>query len=1370
MSTVNSCPDNSPQSKRAQLTQQLQQRAAKSLRYAATTVGQQALWVLHSSFPENAAYNIAFCARIEGNLNVDALKRALQALVQRHSALRARFVFRDGHLQQEIAGFRELPWQEIYASTLSDSALNERIQRDHKRPFKLGHEIPIRARLYRSNETRHVLLIDIHHIAFDAWSMWITADELFKLYERESGRGQPLPPLVARFEDYAQEQQQRWSGPAGDQQLAFWRKRLEGIVQPVAFPSIRARGDDATPQGASYFFTVNAALCHQAKQLAAQLSITPFTLYLGVMFVALQRYTGQEDLTLGFPSSGREQPSYQGVVGYFVNPVLLRAQVVDHRSFKQLAEHLRLQVMDSLAHQEYPYVKLVEQLKVPKEPGRTPLFQVLFNYYRPQSLAQSLDDAMTCEGWPLGDLRVFQCPIHQQEGQFEIALDFLDTGTQVQGVLRYRSDLYDEPYISTLSQHYVNLLKAIVANPDLPLSQLAMLDAGEQQQIIVDWNSTTQEPVPSGRLFDPFLAQAARTPDAIALIHGSVQLSYQDVLQRASGFAHQLQASGVVPESCVAICLERSIEMLVAVLGVQLAGGAYVPLDASSPNERLLGIIEQCRAQVLVTRSARATELAGAASHTFSIDSLAAIEPSTLLPSCDAKPDNLAYIIFTSGSTGTPKGVMIEHRSALNTVLDINQRYGVNAEDTLIGLSSLGFDLSVYDIFGALAAGATLVIPDHGRAAEPDHWLNLLQNHQVTVWNSAPIMMEMLVAKLRLSHRALPAALRLVMMSGDWIPVGLPDQIRLHSQGNPTLISLGGATEAAIWSIGFPIDVIHPDWKSIPYGKPLARQRFHVLDSQLNPVPVGVVGELYIGGVGVARGYLGRADLTQERFIPDPFGSANDRLYRTGDIGRYLPCGNIEFMGRIDSQVKIRGYRVELGEIEACLSRIPEVAEAVVVAREIHAGIKDLVGYIVPRHSQCAPRTADLQDRLRQSLPEYMVPVAFVNIDHFPMTANGKLNRDALPLPQWNASALDKTSVAPRNELEQLLCQLWGKTLKVESVGIHDSFFDLGGQSLLAVTLLANIGQALARELTLDALLHAPTVAEMAEWLQQDDKGSEILARMRKGDGQAPLFCIHPVGGNILAYRELTERLAPGYAIYGIRSLGLRTGETRVLDLTRMAEIYLQEIRKVCPTGPYRLLGWSLGGIIALEIASRLEAQGETVELLTLIDSYAQETGGKAVSEAELLAWMAVDIAGMTGVTTPINVHDLGTGPEARDQFIRRAIEIGALPQDTPIQQLRQMMAVLDGNLRAMFEHQPKVYRGRVLQIHACHAPSHHPAHPAYGWKPYITNMALHAVEGEHYTLLQTPHVASVATLIDEYLQQTVSAHRLDTQEILAEA
>lgn len=1338
------------------LAQILQQRASQQVSYAPTTAGQQALWVLHGRYPHSSAYNIAFCSRLEGPLRVDALRRALQALVQRHSALRARFVLNGGELKQEIVSYRPLPWREVDASGWDDAEMTERLRQDHSQPFMLEQDIPIRATLYRTHPERHVLLIDAHHIAFDAWSLWLCAEDLMALYQVELGSRAPLPLPSTRFEDYANEQARRWAGPEAERQLAFWREYLAGVQYPVAFPPTHKRGVGSEPCGASARFRIDSELHRAARALATRLGITPFVLYIGTMLVALHRYTGQTDLTIGCPSNGREQQRYQGVVGYFVNPTVVRGDLGGDPSFAELAERLRDRVLQSLAHQEYPFAKLVERLDPPREFSRTPLFQIMLNYHKPQGLAQSLDTAMSGNGWLLDDLRIHHHPIDQQEGQFELVVDLLDYGADLDGVIKYRTDLYDHGFAERLAVHFTNLLRAIVADPQKPLARLEMIDATERRQILEDWNPVATTPAPESCLHHPFLAQAARTPDAVAALHGDEALSYRALLRHASGLAWKLQSLGVGPESCVAICLERSLEMLVAVLGIQLAGGAYVPLDVRSPDERLLGILQQSQAQVLVARPERSATIREGVPHALSIAALDAIPQSDQLPVSRAGPDNLAYVIFTSGSTGMPKGVMVEHRSALNTVLDINQRFSLTAQDRVIGLSSLGFDLSVYDIFGTLASGAALVIPDHAKAADPEHWLALMRRHQVSVWNSAPIMMEMLTGLLRAQQTLLPAELRLVMMSGDWIPLGLPEKIRRHSSSAPQLISLGGATEAAIWSIWFPIGAILPEWKSIPYGRPLDRQRFHVLDGTLNPLPAGAIGELYIGGTGVARGYLGRPDLTAERFISDPFGAQDERLYRTGDLGRYFPDGNIEFLGRIDGQVKIRGYRVELGEIEVCLSRHPDVAEAVVLAKELHHGVKDLVAYIVPRQSDLVLPVADLQAHLRRYLPEYMIPLAFVEIDHFPMTTNGKLDREALPLPQISRPDGERAFVPPRTDLERLLCELWSKVLEVEPLGIHDDFFDLGGQSLLAVMLLAQIGQALSCEMPLEALLTARTVARMAEWLEHEQDDSAILLRLREGTvGQPPLFCIHPVGGNILAYRGLAEHLNPGYAVYGIRALGLHSGELPLQSIPAMVTRYLEAIRQVQPAGPYRLAGWSLGGIIALAIATELEAGGETVELVTLIDSYAQETGGRSVDEAARLAWMAQDIIGMAGVDGELRVEDIGSGPEARDRLIERAVKIGAMPKDTPLEHLRRLCAVLEANLEAMFEHRPLVYQGSTLLLHACDAPEDHPRHPVAAWRHLIVNLTHHFVGGDHYSLMQGPQVQRLAEWIDSHLHTT---------------
>jgi amino acid adenylation domain-containing protein len=1342
---------------RAQLAQLLQQRLEKQVHYSLTTPGQQALWVLQCSRPQSSEYNVAFAARLEGPLHADSLQRAVQALVQRHSALRSRFLLRDGALAREVAGFRKVPWEVVDATYWTEAELDGRLANDHRRPFHLDREIPIRAVLYSRAAHQHTLLVDIHHVVFDAWSLWLFAKELIQLYQFELGVGRPLPAPSARFEDYAAAEAKRWVGAEAERELAFWRTQLAGLSNPVAFPPTRCRSDSSGAHGASFRFCIDPDLAAATRQLATELAVTPFTVYLCTMYVALHRYTAQTDLTLGCPCNGRKQHLLD-VVGYLVNPVAVRLDVSGDPTFSELVQRLAPRVMSCLEHQDYPFPELVKQLDLPREPGRTPLFQAAFNYYRPQGEAQSLSAAMSSGGLAVGDLRIHQQAIDQQEGQFELVLDLLDTGSEIQAAVKYRSDLYDAGFAERLAGHFTNLLRAAVREPGQSISQLEMLGRAERQRIVEDWNVTLPlETAVKGRLYEPFLAQAARHPEAIAALNGTAQLSYGELLARASGLACRLQALGVVPDSCVGVCLERSFEMLVAVLGVQLAGGAYVPLDVRSPDERSCGILEQAKARVVIARSSRCRALAGSAAHALAIDGLGELTPSERRPEVNVASNNLAYIIFTSGSTGAPKGVMIEHQSALNTILDINQRFSVGPEDRLIGLSALGFDLSVYDIFGALAAGAALVIPEHEKSSDPGHWRDLLCQHRVSIWNSAPIMMEMLTGLLRAQKLQLPAALRLVMLSGDWIPLGLPDAIVRHSAGRPQVISLGGATEAAIWSIGFAIDEIRPEWKSIPYGRPLARQRFHALDAALNPVPVGVVGELYIGGIGVARGYLGRPDLTQERFIPDPFGGPGERLYRTGDLGRYMLDGNIEFLGRIDSQVKIRGYRVELGEIEVCLARHPAVAEAVVLAKELHRGTKDLVAYILPhpvssQHSSELP-IAEINAYLSQLLPDYMLPCAYVAVSHLPMTANGKLDRDALPLPQLARSERERVFVAPRTELEHTLAKLWCEVLEVDTLSVEDDFFDLGGQSWLAVMLLARLGEALRRELPLDALLQARTVAGMARWLEQRHDASDNVIQLRPGTSGTPLFCVHPVGGNVLAYRQFVEHLAEGYPVYAIRAEGLSGGEVPQHDLRTMAKRYVEAIRRIHPNGPYRLCGWSMGGIIALEMATQL-ASHERVELVTMIDSYAQETTGRVLEEAELLNWMARDIAGMAGSPVDLRASDLGTGGAARRRLIERAVAHGAMPKDVPTEQLQRLCSVLESNLQAMFAHQPRPYAGAALLIHTCDGPDDDPRHALAGWRDLLPNLTAHFVSGNHYTLLEPPAVQRLAHLLDAHLEQ----------------
>jgi amino acid adenylation domain-containing protein len=715
------------------------------------------------------------------------------------------------------------------------------------------------------------------------------------------------------------------------------------------------------------------------------------------------------------------------------------------------------------------------------------------------------------------------------------------------------------------------------------------------------------------RLDEMFLASAAAHPSAVAVIAGDQQFTYRQVQQRAMTLAHHLRAAGVQPGELVGLCVRRSVDMVVGALGILIAGGAYVPLDPDYPADRLGYIFDDTGLKVLVSQTALGSRFSQRSIEMVYVDESPGedaedTDPATSLPKVDRHP--LAYVIYTSGSTGHPKGVMITHAGAANTILDVNARFQVGPGDRALALSSLCFDLSVYDLFGLLAAGATVVIPDPERHFEPGHWAELIERHKVTLWNSVPAFMEMFLTQVG-GEGVGCGSLRRVLLSGDWIPVSLPQRIRALAP-QAEIISLGGATEVSIWSIYYPIDLVDPTWKSIPYGRPLTNQTVYVLGDDLRRCDVGVSGELYIGGDGVAVGYWNRPELNGEKFIPDPFSAEpGARLYRTGDLGRFLPDGDIEFVGRIDHQVKIRGFRIELEEIEAALVRHPQVAEAAVVARQSGSGSKSLMAFFVTRPPS-AIGSRELSRFLRQRLPDYMIPARFIRIDRMPLNVNGKVDRTSLPLASAPVDPAEPEGARllgdfapPRDEIEAQLVRIWEDELGIRPIGVRDTFFELGGDSLTAVGVFVRIEREFRRGLPPTSLLERPTIEQLAELLRDPQFGRQTacLVKLQESGSGPPLICLPGLSGNLWECRRLAKRLGPDISLYGLQPAGLDGERAPHESIGEIAEHYLGELRVAQPTGPYYLAGYSFGGVVAYEMAQRLLATGETVALLALLDS-----------------------------------------------------------------------------------------------------------------------------------------------------------------------
>ncbi|HSF39662.1 MAG TPA: amino acid adenylation domain-containing protein, partial [Thermoanaerobaculia bacterium] len=1021
---------------------------------------QERLWFLDQLQPGQPTYNMPSALRMTGPLSPAALTGAFAEVVRRHETLRTTFPAVAGRPVQRIAppGPFPLPVIDLSALSAGEREAARLTTLEAARPFDLAAGPLLRAGLLRLGEGEHLLLATMHHIVSDGWSMGILIRELGAAYQAlAAGTSPALPELPVQYADWAVWQRDWLQGEPLEAQLAYWRRQLGEDVAVLELPADCPRPAVATFRGSHLSAVLPVSLAQSLEALSRREEATLFMTLLAAFDVLLARLTGQTDVPVGTPVAGRSRGEVEGLIGLFLNTLVLREDLAGDPPFRALLARLRGTALDAFAHQDLPFERLVEDLQPRRTLNQTPLFQVML----------VLQNAPGGE-LGAGDLILAPVSTAAPTARFDLTLVLQTTGDGLRASAEYRSDLFEEATVERWLGHFRTLLEGIVADPARRISDLPLLTPAERDQIVSAWNDTAEDLGPAACLHDLFYEQAARTPDALAILRKEGQTTYGDLARQADRLARRLRAKGVGPGDLVALLLEPSPERVAAVLAVLRAGAAYVPLDPAYPADRLDFMMVDTGAALLLTRETLAAALE---------------EPdeddATPLPA--AAPDDRAYVIYTSGSTGRPKGVVIRHAAAVNTVRDVNRRFGVGPKDRVFAVSALSFDLSVYDLFGPLAVGAAVVLPEPSATPDPAAWSAALARHGVTVWDSAPALMDLLVS----SGAPLPETLRLVLLSGDWIPLALPGEIRRRVPG-ARVISLGGATEASIWSILYPIGEVPPSWTSIPYGRPMVNQAFHVLDPAGHPAPVGVAGELHIGGVGLADGYHARPDLTAEKFVPDPFADRpGARLYRTGDLGRRFADGTIEFLGRRDHQVKIRGFRIELGEIEAVLTAHASIREAVILARQEEglaksAGLSQarLVAYVVPEPGAELDLPA-LRTHLATHLPEHMVPSALVPLEAIPLTPNGKVDRRALPAPEAGPDQ-QAEFVPPRDGVEETIAALWKDLLKAERVGVHDNFFSLGGHSLLATRVAAALRDAFGVEIPLRTLFEKPTVADLA--------------------------------------------------------------------------------------------------------------------------------------------------------------------------------------------------------------------------------------------------------------------------------------------------
>nr|QEO74431.1 condensation domain-containing protein [uncultured bacterium] len=1251
---------------------------------------QERLWFLDQLQPGSSAYNLPAAVRMTGQLDPQTLAAALGELVRRHETLRTTFGSGPVQIISEPDGWtlpkidlRGLPepLREAEALRLAGENAGE--------PFDLERGPLLRTRLLALGPEEHVLLFNVHHIVSDGWSMGVLVREVVALYE-----GSPLPPLPIQYADFAAWQRRWLSGEVLAAQLRYWKEQLAGAPPLLELPTDRLRPAVRSGQGAACGLELPSGTAAALRDLSRREGATLFMTLMAAFAALLGRHTRQTDISIGSPIANRNRAEIEPLIGFFVNTLVLRVGLEGNPTFTDLLARVRQTSLGAYAHQDLPFEKLVEHLSPERSLGHTPLFQVV----------------LVLQNAPLGtlelpDLSFEPLEIELRTAKFDLGLSWGEDQGRLLGRVEYSLDLFDASTIQRLIGKVRLLLETLAADPTRRLSELPLLAPSEQHQLLTEWNDTVSGD-PHRSIPELFERQVERTPDAVALVAADRQLTYRELDREANRLARRLLKTGLEPDTPVGVFLERSPELIVALLAILKAGGAYLVLDLENPAERLRFLVQDARLRLVVSgdRPVPFDEVTLVPVHGTGDGE--PIEPRS-------GPAHLAYVSYTSGSTGRPKGVCVEHRAVVRLVTNTNYLQ-IGPGDAFLQHSPVSFDASTLEIWGPLLNGGRLVVCPPGRLSI-DELGRIVQRFGVTaLWLTAGLFHAMAEHDLQALH-----GVRYLLAGGDVLS---PEHMRAARAALPEtrLINGYGPTENTTFTCCHPVGPEPDTSRFLPIGRPITNTRVYVLDPDLHPVPLGVSGELCTGGDGLARGYLGRPDLTAERFLPDPCSGFGQRLYRTGDLARQLADGTVEFLGRIDQQIKIRGFRIEPGEIETALLAHDRVQEAVVVPRPAPGGQR-LVAYAVAATGSEPPSAQELRGFLSGSLPDYLVPSAFVLLPALPLSPNGKLDRAALPDP-GQAAGPEREAAPPRDETERMLVQLWEDLLDVRPVGIRDDFFALGGHSLLALRVMGGIERLFGRKVPLSALLEAPTVERMAGLLHREGEAaapSRVVPLQPRGT-RLPLFLVHPVGGNVLCYAGLARELGESQPLYGLQTQG-----EPLHSVEEMASAYLETVREVRPSGPYRLGGWSFGGVVAYEMARQLWEAGQEVDLLVLIDSRLANGGSEIPGDAELFPGLLRDLAGVLGTDLP---------PE---------IEPG---------ELRRLLEVYGNNLRAGAFYTARPYPGKVLVLQPSGRSAQDRAEDFARWSSFARAAELREVPGDHYTMFHSPHVQALADRLAEAL------------------
>jgi amino acid adenylation domain-containing protein len=1336
--------------------------ACKASGGAPPSFAQQRLWFVDRLRPGSPAYHLPVALRLTGRLDAAVAERCLREAVHRHEALRTVFRRVGGQLAQVVLPDVPCPLPIEDLSHLPpegrEAEASRRMAVEFRLPFDLERGPLLRAGLLRLAAEDHVLWLSAHHIACDGRSVEVLYQDFAALYAAFlHGEPSPLPPLPAHYADYATAQRARMQGETLREHLTWWKQQLAGLAESLELPTDRPRPVEAALRGGTRFFSLPLGLTEALESLGRSEVTWLFMTLLAGFKALLKRYTGQDDIAVGTPVADRPRREWHKMIGCFLNIAVLRTDLSGDPTFRELLRRLRTRALRAYAHQDLPFERLVEELRPARTRGRQPLIQATFTLQ---------DDP--ARGMALPGLKAASIlAVDSGAAQYDLGLRMTRTEAGLEGALEYDSDLFDAATIDRMVGHFRVLLEAAAAAPDRHLSELPLLSTDENRQLM-SWGRPEYKteapareeadgPIPGAAdLSTLFEAQVARTPGAIAVTFEGTALTYGELNAWANRLAHRLRGLGVGPGTCVGLFAERSAAMVAGTLGILKAGAAYVPIDTSYPNDRAAFMLSDAAAPVVLTQRGLASRLGGAAAQVLFLEDDASGD-DTANPPATAHPASPAYVIYTSGSTGRPKGVVVTHANVVRLFHATDAWMGFGPSDVWTLFHSIAFDFSVWELWGALLYGGRLVVVPYLVSRSPADFYALLTREKVTVLNQTPSAFRELI-RADGQIRARDLALRLVIFGGEALDFqGLRPWFERHGDSKPQLVNMYGITETTVHVTYHPVKLGDLGSAASVIGVPIPDLQVYVLDGQRRLCPVGVPGELYVGGAGVACGYLNRPELTAERFVPDPWSDGpSARLYRSGDKARWLADGRLEYLGRLDQQVKVRGFRIETAEVEHHVKQCPGVTDCVVVVREDRPGDRRLVAYFVA--AQPAPDAGELRRSLSTKLPTYMVPSAFVPLERLPLTSNGKANRAALPAPALAESGGPRPVVPPRDETEAELAQLWREALGEESVSVTEDFFDSGGNSLLAMGLLARVERAFGRKVSLARFFQAPTIEAVGASLCEETwEGPETRVFPMRGEGAHPPMVLVDAGP---FFRPLVRRLGGDQPVFG-----LSLPETSALpEGYSVSDIAANLVEALCASelpGPYYLAGWSAAGVIAYEVARQLRSRGKEVPLLTLFDS------SNPVYWRSFERWWMFPVRAYLWLEKVLyHLRKAWGGPfrQLWPSFMERMKQF-CLPSAKGAQENATLKGADEWSWRLQYrtviDYRPEpcdtpivLFRSTVLQ-------SGWFRDPQLGWGALARGgLTVHEMSGEHNTMFLEPDVQQLAALWNKCAQQVRATGR----------